>query len=204
MKKNTQIKPNLEIVDGKVNTTSLDVAEKFSKEHKNVLRDIEKIECSQAFRRLNFEPSSYKNEQNKKQPMFRITRDGFAILVMGFTGKKAMQWKEKYIAAFNRMEKELQKQWLAAKLQASKIRLSDWSAISSLMEMAGDGRNTFSKLLNNMGFTKEGPVPDMYQQIPPSKIIPFVELARRSNPWASNLIKRTQDIDVPVMIPLST
>lgn len=95
------------ITDQKAVTTSLIVATTFEKMHKNVLRDIDKLECSDEFRRLNFEPSSYLNEQNKPQPMFQITRDGFSFLAMGFTGKKAAQFKEAFIAEFNRMEQAL-------------------------------------------------------------------------------------------------
>ena len=77
--------------------TSLDIAETFEKEHKNVLRDIRELECSEEFRRLNFEQSEYLNEQSHKQPMYLITRDGFTLLVMGYTGEKAMRFKEGYI-----------------------------------------------------------------------------------------------------------
>jgi Rha family phage regulatory protein len=74
----------LEASDDKILVSSLDVAYHFDKQHKNVLRDIEALECSSDFRRLNFEPSSYYNSQNKTMPMFKLTRDGFAMLVMGF------------------------------------------------------------------------------------------------------------------------
>lgn len=84
---------------------SLMVAKMFQREHKNVLRDIENLDCSKEFRRLNFEQSSYKNEQNKKQPCVDMTRDGFTFLVMGYRGKKAAQFKEAYIKRFNEMEK---------------------------------------------------------------------------------------------------
>ena len=87
--------------------TSLDIAETFGKEHKNVLRDIKQLECSDEFGQLNFEPSSYINQQNKEQPMYFITRDGFTLLVMGYTGAKAMKFKEAYIRQFNAMEKAL-------------------------------------------------------------------------------------------------
>ncbi len=85
------------------------VARFFEKEHKNVPRDIEKITdtnsgLSEEFARLNFELSSYRNLQNKKQPCYMMTRDGFTILVMGYTGKKAMRFKEIYIKRFNEME----------------------------------------------------------------------------------------------------
>ena len=88
--------------------SSLDVAETFRREHKNVLRDIRELECSDEFRRLNFEQSEYMNEQNHKQPMFYMTRDGFTILVMGYTGEKAMRFKEAYIKQFNAMDQTLQ------------------------------------------------------------------------------------------------
>ena len=97
-------KPNLEIVEGQAKTTSLDIAQKFNRQHKDILGTIDNLECSQSFSRRNFAPISYKDGYNRLQKADSITRDGFAILVMGFTSKKAMQWKERYIAAFNRME----------------------------------------------------------------------------------------------------
>lgn len=95
---------------GKVETsiaTSLDIAETFGKEHKRVLQDIRELECSEDFRRHNFVQSSYVNSQNKKQPMYYVTRDGFTLLAMGYTGEKAMKFKEGYIRQFNAMEKLL-------------------------------------------------------------------------------------------------
>lgn len=87
--------------------TSLDVAETFGKEHARVLRDIRDLDCSDEFRVGNFAESYYINTQNKKQPMYYITRDGFTLLVMGYTGEKAMRFKEAYIRQFNAMEKAL-------------------------------------------------------------------------------------------------
>lgn len=87
--------------------TSLDVAETFGKEHRRVLQDIRDLKCSEEFRLRNFVQSNYVNEQGHKQPMFIMTRDAFTILVMGYTGEKAMQFKEAYIKQFNAMEKAL-------------------------------------------------------------------------------------------------
>lgn len=95
---------------GKVETsivTSLDIAETFGKEHKRVLQDIRELECSEDFGRHNFVQSSYVNCQNKKQPMYYVTRNGFTLLAMGYTGEKAMKFKEGYIRQFNAMEKLL-------------------------------------------------------------------------------------------------
>lgn len=98
-------------------TTSLKIAEKFGKEHAHVLRDIRDMECSDMFRESNFGLSSYKSAQGKTLPMYEVTRDGFTLLAMGYTGKEAMKFKEDYINAFNAMENELKriyterKQW---------------------------------------------------------------------------------------------
>lgn len=84
--------------------TSLDISNRFGRQHKDVLEAIRHLDCSPEFGRRNFTPSSYTNSQNKKQPLYEITRDGFTFLCMGFTGPQAALWKERYIEAFNRME----------------------------------------------------------------------------------------------------
>lgn len=88
-------------------TTSLVVAEKFDRRHKNVVQAIQNLECSEEFGRLNFQPISYADTYGRQQTCYRMTRDGFSFLCMGFTGKKAAQWKEAYIKAFNAMEATL-------------------------------------------------------------------------------------------------
>ena len=102
----------IEVENGQPVTTSLKVAEIFGKQHYHVLRDIQdKIlpNVSDTFGLSNFGLSSYVNEQNKHQPMYYITRDGFTMLAMGYTGPKAMQFKEMYINEFNKMAAMLQK-----------------------------------------------------------------------------------------------
>ena len=88
-------------------TTSLIVAEVFHKQHGHVIRDIEKLEIPEDVRLSNFGQSSYINDQGKSQPMYEISKDGFTLLAMGFTGKKAMEFKLKFLAEFNRMEQEI-------------------------------------------------------------------------------------------------
>lgn len=97
----------IEIDDGKMFTTSLTVAQAFEKEHKNVLQSILNLECSKQFNELNFQPVEYKDAKGEMRPAYRLTRDGFAFLAMGFTGKKAALWKEKFLEAFNAMEAAL-------------------------------------------------------------------------------------------------
>jgi Rha family phage regulatory protein len=105
-----KIRPYVALIHGEIRTTSLKVAEHFGRDHKNVLQSIENLGCSIEFTELNFQPSSYKDASGKLNPMFEMTRDGFTLLAMGFTGKEAMKWKEAYITAFNAMEAELQRQ----------------------------------------------------------------------------------------------
>jgi len=95
---------------GEPMTDSLRVARDFEKQHKHVLRDIAKLECSAEFSRSNFGPSDYADERGKQQPLVLMTRDGFTFLAMGFTGAKAAAFKERYIAAFNAMAAHLQRQ----------------------------------------------------------------------------------------------
>ena len=90
--------------NGQPMTTSRVLAEKFGKRHKNVLQAIRNMECSDAFRRLNFQPTIFDVAGPKgavrREECFDITRDGFSFLAMGFTGKEAANWKEKFITAF--------------------------------------------------------------------------------------------------------
>ncbi|EAL52564.1 Rha family transcriptional regulator [Campylobacter upsaliensis] len=110
--------------ENKTFCTSLDIARVFGKRHDHVLRDIENLlkdlrEIGAFNELLNFgevvriskttNPKSGKLV-NRKMPMYKITRDGFSLLAMGFTGKKALQWKIAFIDAFNTMEKLLQKE----------------------------------------------------------------------------------------------
>lgn len=94
--------------DERAACTSLDVAETFGKEHNHVLRDIRELGCSEEFNRSNFGQISYTDSMNRKQDAVVMTRDGFTLLVMGYTGETAMKFKEAYIRQFNAMEAALQ------------------------------------------------------------------------------------------------
>lgn len=109
-KKLPALVPHLKVVRSQVFATSLDVAEKFEKKHKNVLQAIEKIECSEEFNRLNFQLVTYVDAKGESRPMYHMTRDGFSFLAMGFTGKKAAMFKEMFIRAFNDLEKAIVRQ----------------------------------------------------------------------------------------------
>lgn len=96
--------------DGQALTTSREIADYFGKAHQHILRDIrntlEQLEQTpegRDFGASNFGLSYYTTDQNKQQPLYVLTRDGFTLLAMGFTGARAMQFKVAYINAFNRM-----------------------------------------------------------------------------------------------------
>ncbi|ELZ2420736.1 Rha family transcriptional regulator [Campylobacter coli] len=105
--------------------TSMDIARVFGKRHDHVLRDIENIlndlrEIGTSYELPNFEEvvrisktTNPKNGKlvNRKIPMYNLTRDGFSLLAMGFTGKKALKWKMSFLDAFNQMERSLYNQF---------------------------------------------------------------------------------------------
>ncbi|WP_404999491.1 Rha family transcriptional regulator [Escherichia coli] len=109
----TLSQPEIAIVDGQAVTSSLAVADFFSKRHDDVLKKIRILDCSPEFCARNFAETSIlvrqPNGGTRKLPCYQITRDGFAFLAMGFTGKRAARFKEAYIKAFNLMEKQLSK-----------------------------------------------------------------------------------------------
>lgn len=127
-------------------TTSLDVAEKFGKRHDNVIQKIENLECSEEFKLLNFKELS-QTVRGGTQKYYEMTESGFSMLVMGFTGEKAVQWKELYIKAFNQMrqyilklarQKQAQGQldWLEARQSGKEIQLQKTDVIQSFVEYA--------------------------------------------------------------------
>ncbi len=85
-------------------TTSLIVAEVFGKRHDHVLRDIENLSCSQEFNALNFGEIKYVDSRGREQKAYEMTKDGFSFLVMGYTGDKAGEFKERFINEFNKRD----------------------------------------------------------------------------------------------------
>lgn len=125
------------IDNGQPVTDSLVVAETFGKRHDDVLKSIRELDCSEEFSLRNFSESTYINERGRTYPKFLMTQDGFAFLVMGYTGKEAARFKEMYINEFNRMKQQLALQqfnipqnyrdalYLAADLEEERARLAE-------------------------------------------------------------------------------
>ena len=91
-------------------TTSLVLAEVFEKKHQHVMEAIRKLTVENSTVKKMFVEDSYLNSRNQQQPMYYMNRDGFTLLAMGFTGSKAMEFKLKYIDAFNKMEKQIKEE----------------------------------------------------------------------------------------------
>lgn len=92
--------------NGEPVASSRQIAENFGKEHKHVLDVVKNLVAENSAAKSMFYETTFEN-RGKQYPMYLMTRDGFTLLAMGFTGKAALEWKLKYIAAFNAMEKEL-------------------------------------------------------------------------------------------------
>lgn len=95
---------------GKIVTSSQAVAYYFEKQHRNVLRSIRGMLKNEHTQEMFFEYRYTDTQNGKTYPAFLMNRDGFSLLAMGFTGKKALEWKIRYIQAFNEMEKKLKEQ----------------------------------------------------------------------------------------------
>jgi len=119
------MKALVSIRNGKPTVSSKEIADKFNKPHKNVIRDIKNLKCSDDFRKLNFEPSTYTSPQNKKFECFDMTKNGFIFLCMGFTGHKAAEYKEAYIDSYDKMESYIKRE------------MSDNSLMDSINKLSG-------------------------------------------------------------------
>lgn len=160
------------IMKGKVVVSSLQVAEHFHKRHTHLLDIIKQAETTQPKFGLSEKPftrATYKDASGKSNPMYYLNRDGFSFVVMGFTGKKAAEWKWKYIQAFNYMEKLLiEKQsdaWIEARAQGKLERREFTDAIKEFVALAesqghhGTAKfaySNFSKLIKKPFGDREG------------------------------------------------
>lgn len=120
-------------------TDSLTVAEAFCKNHADVLRDVRNLGCSEEFRLSNFAESYYVNHQGRKMPRIILSEQGFTLLAMGYTGPKAMEFKERYIAEFGRMRQALQEQSKPREL--TRLELIELARDSELARIEAEKKN---------------------------------------------------------------
>lgn len=133
-------------------TTSQKVAFDFNKSHKHVLEKIDNILSNRVVgistMKKYFIESSFKNDQNREYRMFEITRDGFALLGMSFTGEKALKFKLMYISAFNSMENELKDIYTSRKIgvETRKVLTAEVVDSGENERMHGHGISNYTKL----------------------------------------------------------
>lgn len=116
------------INNNKIVVSSKDIAEHFGKDHKNVLQNIRDILVAENSATKFFQETSsvYRGQHF---PFYLMNRDGFSLLAMGFTGKKALQWKLKYIEAFNEMEETLKQGYLEAPVNPSELHCKTYKGV---------------------------------------------------------------------------
>lgn len=124
--------------DATLTTDSRRVAKHFHKLHKNVLQAFDRLDCSDEFRRLNFQPVEEVDEKGEQRRMVRMTKDGFMFLVMGFRGAQAAAIKERYIGAFNAMAEQLQQ--IGLSLWNQRLELEKRDATSFMWASFGSKR----------------------------------------------------------------
>lgn len=137
----------VEVKRGVAFTNSLDVAEKFGKRHDHVLASVRKIVRDFPGKALpNFRECSYPADNGQRYPMFEMTRSGFAVLAMGFTGREAIEWKFKYEQAFSAMETALLNQqnlsWQSQRAQGKLGRRTETDTIRDFVAYAKDQGST--------------------------------------------------------------
>jgi len=136
---------------------SLMVAEKFGKSHRNILRIIDNLAAQNCTARLMFTSACYKDSRGKEQRKYFMDRDGFSLVAMGLTGKEALDWKVKYIGAFNQMEQLLAErqsiEWQALRTQSKAARRIETDSVQEFIEYAkARGSKNASRYYSN--FTK--------------------------------------------------
>lgn len=134
--------------EGQLVVTSRQVASDFEKEHNDTKKRIRELIKDMGEKSHNyFITSAYKDSMNRHQEEFLLTRDGFSLLVMGFTGSKALQWKLKYIEAFNKMETKLKE---VKKLSPMEMMELQFKALKEQKEKIVQVENKVDKLEEDM------------------------------------------------------
>ncbi|KYH35872.1 ORF6C domain protein [Clostridium tepidiprofundi DSM 19306] len=136
--------------DGQLVVTSRQVEKDFGKRHSDVLEKIDKLikEIQPTEKSVRyFIPGKYKDNKGEMRKEYLLTRDGFSLLVMGFTGAKALEWKLKYIEAFNKMEQKLKEQKQLSPIQELKLH---YQVLETHEEKLTEIDNRVENLENNM------------------------------------------------------
>ena len=116
------------IQNNQIVVSSKDIADHFGKQHKDVLENIHNILAAENSATKFYQETTYQN-RGKDYKEYLMNRDGFSLLAMGFTGKKALQWKLKYIEAFNEMEETLKQGYLEEPVNPSQLYCKTYKGV---------------------------------------------------------------------------
>lgn len=162
-------------------TTSKRIAEVFGKEHKNVIKAINKLvgdmNDAKDLGGLTFEPTSYVDTQGRDKKQYIMNRDGFTLLAMGFTGPKALKFKLQYIQAFNEMEAKLRAQDVQKKVEA----LMSARRVDSRVKPENDRKNNVPE--NDVTFNGAGVLQNSWE-------VSDVDLIRVLHNWHATKNKK--------------
>lgn len=159
-------------------TDSRHVAEYFGKRHDNVIRSIKALGCSEKFNRLNFEGVHYHDSKGEVRQAYQMTKDGFMFLVMGFTGKRAAEIKERYINAFNEMADQLSKK------KTPTLAIPNFERLR-IMITVDNGVTTQTKLLDQDELIINRNNLDYYMRDP--EVFPVEQLIKAHNSYSERL-----------------
>lgn len=116
------------INNNQIVVSSKDIAEHFGKQHKDVLENIHNILAAENSATKFYQETTHQN-RGKDYKAYLMNRDGFSLLAMGFTGKKALQWKLKYIEAFNEMEETLKQGYLEEPVNPNELHCKTYKGV---------------------------------------------------------------------------
>jgi len=116
------------IQNNQIVVSSKDIADHFGKQHKDVLENIHNILAAENSATKFYQETTYQNRR-KDYKEYLMNRDGFSLLAMGFTGKKALQWKLKYIEAFNEMEETLKQGYLEEPVNPNELHCKTYKGV---------------------------------------------------------------------------
>ena len=200
------------IQKNKIVTNTHIISKKFKRSHKNIMRAVEILKKTDHEDRLNFEPIFYKDSYGREQKMYSMDRRSFSILVMGFTGEQAMEWKHSFYDAFESMEKILLQQadpqWQQDRLKGKQTRCDLTDAIQKyerFAELSGSKNahryyNLITRLINKTVFgTSE--VPQNFRDTLNNVSLNHLQFVERhTTQWLDNAVAECLDYHEPYNI----
>ena len=182
-------------------TTSKLVAEKFNKNHYDVLKAIRNLDCSEDFQKRNFavllETRKLPNGGVKEYPYYIMTRDGFSFLAMGFTGKKAAEFKEDFIDAFNYMERTIMSKKALPNFQNPIEAARAWADAEEARLKAVEASEEAERVINQLAPKVEQQDKEIKKQAP--KVQYYNEVLQSDSTYTTTQIAKELGMGAPTL-----